>query len=419
VPAAKPEAAVTPPEAALNMPPEAPFNTPPEAAFNVDKWVYGGEGLLRVDGRVVLTPFVLPGEKVRIELGEGVNARLLEVIEPSPDRVDPPCPLFARCGGCHYQHAPYEFQLARKVEILREQLRRVGKIEYTGEIETISGPPLGYRNRVQVHVLSSGRAGRKLGYLARRSHDLVPLTGDCPVASPRLNQALAAMRERLHDARFPRFVRSLELFTNETDVQVNVIDTAQPLRRDFFDWCESVNTLEYPTSLGTFHVGPKSFFQVNRFLVEKLVDTALGGAEGNAALDLYAGVGLFAIPMARRFISVTAIEAGSSAVRDLEVNAAGALRLEHSRVEDYVARLETTPYFVLADPPRSGLGKEVVAHLNRLAPPRLTIVSCDPATLARDLAALPGYGIDRLTLVDLFPQTYHIETVVHLVKSNS
>ena len=125
--------------------------------------------------------------------------------------------------------------------------------------------------------------------------------------------------------------------------------------------------------------------------------------------------------MARRFASVTAVEAGSSAVRDLEftaagavANAAGALRAEHSRVEDYIARLETTPDFILADPPRAGLGKEVVAHLNRLAPARLTIVSCDPATLARDLAALPGYSIDRLTLVDLFPQTYHIETVAHL-----
>ncbi|HEY1755985.1 MAG TPA: class I SAM-dependent RNA methyltransferase [Bryobacteraceae bacterium] len=380
----------------------------------MDKWVYGGEGLARVDGRVVLVPFVLPGEKVRIELGEGVNASLAEVIEPSPDRVEPPCPLFARCGGCNYQHAPYEFQIARKVEILREQLRRVGKIEYSGEIETISGPPLGYRNRVQVHILSSGRAGRRLGYLARRSHKLVPLTGDCPVASPRLNQELAAMRERLHDARFPRFVRSLELFTNETDVQVNVIETDRPLRRDFFDWCESVNTLDYPTAFGNFRVGPKSFFQVNRFLVEKLVEAALSGSEGNTALDLYAGVGLFAIPMARRFASVTAVEAGSSAVRDLEATAAGALRVEHSRVEDYVASLETTPDFVLADPPRAGLGKEVVAHLNRLAPARLTIVSCDPATLARDLAALSGYSIDRLTMVDLFPQTYHIETVVHL-----
>jgi 23S rRNA (uracil1939-C5)-methyltransferase len=245
------------------------------------------------------------------------------------------------------------------------------------------------------------------------------------------------MRVRLHDARFPRFVQSLELFTNETDLQVNVVETSQPLRRDFFEWCESVSTLDYQTSLGTFRVGPRSFFQVNRFLVEKLVEAALSGragtvpapdgaegntamspSEGKTALDLYAGVGLFAIPLARLFASVTAVEAGSNAVRDLEFNAesnaVGALRVEHSRVEDYIANLETTPDFILADPPRAGLGKEVVKHLNRLAPPRVTIVSCDPATLARDLAALPGYSIERLTMVDLFPQTYHMETVVHL-----
>jgi 23S rRNA (uracil1939-C5)-methyltransferase len=129
--------------------------------ITVDKWVYGGEGLARVDGRVVLAPFVLPGEKARVDVHEGVHAGLDAVIEASPERVEPPCPLFQRCGGCHYQHAPYDFQLARKVEILREQLRRVGKIEYSGEIEVVSGPPLGYRNRVQVHV-----AGGKLGYLA-------------------------------------------------------------------------------------------------------------------------------------------------------------------------------------------------------------------------------------------------------------
>lgn len=405
---------------------QKPETTPKDATVTIERWAYGGTGLARVDGRVIFAPFVMPGERVRVELGGGVNAQLAEILEASPERVAPPCPLFARCGGCHYQHAPYEFQLARKVEILREQLRRVGKIEYTGEIETVSGAPLGYRNRVQVHVQvpknSNDRSARKLGYLAARSHELVPLTGDCPVASPRLNQALAAMRGRLTDARFPRFVRSLELFTNETDVQVNVIDTDQPLRRDFFDWCESVATLEYPTALGTFRVSPRSFFQVNRFLVEKLVETAIGSAEGERALDLYAGVGLFALPLAKRFASVTAVESGSSAARDLELNAAGIkMGVEHSRVEDYLARLASndasTPDFVLADPPRAGLGKEVVAHLNRLRPLRITIVSCDPATLARDLAALSGYSLDRVALVDLFPQTYHIETVAQLRRS--
>lgn len=379
----------------------------------IDKWVYGGSGLARIDGRVVLAPFVMPGEKVRIDAGEGVNAHLLEVLDPAPERIAPLCPIFARCGGCHYQHAPYEFQLARKAEILREQLRRVGKIDYTGDIGVVSGPEYGYRNRVQVHI-----ENRQLGYLAARSHDLVPLTGDCPIASPRINQALAAMRARLNDARFPRFLRSLELFTNETDVQVNVVESAQPLRKDFFEWCESVAALEYPTALGTFRVSPRSFFQVNRFLIEKLVETAIAGAAGDSALDLYAGAGLFAAPLARRFASVTAVEGGSSAARDLEHNTAGAsVHAEHSRVETFLADLKSAPDFVLADPPRTGLGKETVAHLNRLAPKQITIVSCDPATLARDLAALTGFTIETVTLVDLFPQTFHLETVVRLARA--
>jgi len=374
--------------------------------------VYGGAGLARIDGRVVLVPFTLPGERVRAEAGDGVNARLIEITQAAPERIEAPCPLFARCGGCNYQHAPYEFQLARKVEILREQLRRVGKIEYTGPIEAIGSPAYGYRNRVQVHI-----EGEKLGYLAARSHDFVALEGDCPVSSPRLNQALAAMRGRLGDARFPRFLRSLEVFTNESEVQINAIDSDRPLRKDFFEWCDSAAAMEYPTDFGNFRVGPRSFFQVNRFLIGKLVETAIAGATGQTALDLYAGVGLFSLPLAKSFASVIAVEAGGSAAHDLEHNTAGAVRCEHSRVEDYLARTESTPDFVLADPPRAGLGKEVVAHLNRIAPQRLTIVSCDPATLARDLAMLKGYSIERVTLIDLFPQTYHIETAVHLARS--
>src|SRR5579863_5834689 len=152
---------------------------------NMEKWVYGGDAMARIEGRVVFVPFVLPGEVVKVELTDGdMHAQLAEIAQPAAERVAPPCPLFTRCGGCHYQHAPYEFQVARKVEILREQLRRVGKIDYVGEIGVISGPPLAYRNRAQFHV-----EGGRIGYRAARSHSLVELTGDCPIASPRLNQA--------------------------------------------------------------------------------------------------------------------------------------------------------------------------------------------------------------------------------------
>jgi len=378
----------------------------------IEKWVYGGEGLARIGGRVVLVPSVLPGETARVDAGDEVHARLLEVAAPSPERVEPPCRLFTVCGGCHYQHAPYEYQLARKVEILREQLQRVGKIKFEGEIGVISGPALGYRNRAQLHI-----AGGKIGYLAARSHELVPVEGECPVCSPRLNLALAAIRDKLRDARFPRFVDALEIFTNETDVQINVIESERAVARRFYEWTESKQALDYQTSFGTFRVSSRSFFQVNRFLVEKLVEAALPEQGGESALDLYAGVGLFALPMARQFHSVTAVETGSAAAHDLEFNASRAglpVKVEQARVEDYLERLQTTPEFVLADPPRAGLGKDVVGHLQRLAPPRITIVSCDPATLARDLAALPGYRIESLTLVDLFPQTFHLETVARL-----
>lgn len=387
----------------------------PPHTVTIDKWVYGGDALARLDGRVVLAPFVLPGETARLDVGEGIHAGLLEVTASAPERVEPACPLFTRCGGCQYQHAPYQFQLARKVDILREQLRRVGKIDYTGEIETIGGPPLNYRNRAQFHI-----ADGRIGYLAARSHTLVPVTGECPISSPRINRALAEMRARLPDPRFPRFVHSLEIFTNEVDLQVNVLDADRPVARPFYDWCGSTVAIDYATSFGTFRVSPRSFFQVNRFLVEPLVDAALHGASGETALDLYAGVGLFALPMARRFKNVTAVEAGSDAARDLEVNARRAgvpLGIERARVEDFLLRFNTRPDFVLADPPRAGLGKQVVAQLVRLAPPRLTIVSCDPATLARDVAALTGYRIEHLILADLFPQTYHLETIAHLVRA--
>ena len=375
----------------------------------IEKWVYGGDSLARIDGRVVLVPFTLPGESVRVEVGPDIHADLIEVIEAAPERVAPPCPVFSRCGGCHYQHAPYDFQLARKVEILREQLRRVGKIDFQGEIDTISGPPLGYRNRSQFHI-----ADGKIGYLAWRSHDLVEVPGACPISSPRVNQTLALIQERLRDPKFPKFVREIEVFTNETAVQLNVLETGRPVARWFYDWFESAVAIEYTTAHGAFRVSPHTFFQVNRFLIDAMIDRAIPETGGTTALDLYSGVGLFALPLSRKFEKVTAVESGSTAVRDLQANAPQ-VEAAQSRAEDFLANVTAAPDFVLADPPRAGLGKIVVSHLKRLAPPRITIVSCDPATLARDVAALE-YKIDRLTLVDLFPQTYHIEAIADLQK---
>jgi 23S rRNA (uracil1939-C5)-methyltransferase len=372
-------------------------------------------------------PYVLPGERVRAEIAQEkpglIRARTLEVIDPSVDRVPSPCPYFGRCGGCHYQHAAYEAQLVAKRAILEEELRRLGKIEPPAQIQVLAGEPWAYRNRVQLHI-----EGQSLGYREARSRKLCPIT-KCPIASPKLNEAIAALNEMLRDRRWPRFLRSLEIFTDEQQVQLNVIDAAQPVARRFFDWCAErimglvAGALDYA---GRFRVSRNSFFQVNRFLIDALVENAIDGTHGETALDLYSGVGLFAIALARSFHRVVAVESNSPAVSDLRFNASrtgvpachpGVIQAEHATAEAYLDALEVAPDFILLEPPRAGLGKNVVRRLVALKPRRLTLVACDPATLARDLQQLlaGGYRIEQMTLVDLFPQTYHLETVVHLI----
>jgi 23S rRNA (uracil1939-C5)-methyltransferase len=367
-----------------------------------------------------MAPFVLPGELVRVEPEQGkpslVRGRVLDVVESSQHRVVPRCPYFTRCGGCQYQHADYAFQVSQKQEILRETLRRVGKLEWQGEIGLVAGPEWAYRNRIQLHF-----DGGRMGYHAAGSHEVVDVA-ECPVSSPKLNEAIASLRGMLGDRRWPWFLRSLELFTNERDVQVNALDTGgKGIARGFFDWCAEriggagAAALEYAADGAVFRVSYKSFFQTNRFLIGPLVESAVGGESGARAWDLYAGVGLFSRRMGARFEQVTAVESSASAVSDLRHNVPGAL-VEHSPADLFLEKQSEAPEFVLADPPRAGLGKTVVKQLARLRPQRLTVVSCDPATLARDLAELlaQGFRIERMSVVDLFPHTSHIETAVCL-----
>jgi 23S rRNA (uracil1939-C5)-methyltransferase len=387
----------------------------------VEKLVYGGEGLARLDGRVVFTPFVLPGERIRAQARQEkpglVRAQAVEVLAPSPDRVAAPCEYFARCGGCHYQHAPYDYQLQTKRAILIEELRRLGKIEPPGEIGIVQGDPWGYRNRAQLHV-ENGR----LGFREARSHRLCAID-HCPISSPAVNDAIRTLVSMQRDGRWPRFVRSLEVFTDERQVQLNVLDTERPVARRFFDWAAELipgmvtGALDYE---GRFRVSSNSFFQVNRFLHDRLAESALEGLDGETALDLYAGVGLFSMPLARQFRNVMAIESGGGAVRDLQFNAERAgltnLKSEQRSAEDYLSGVSRAPDLVVVDPPRAGIGKIVVERLLQVRPRQVVIVACDPSTLARDLAGLlgGGYRIAKMTLVDLFPQTFHMETVVRL-----
>jgi 23S rRNA (uracil1939-C5)-methyltransferase len=377
-----------------------------------------------LDGEVVFTPWVLPGETVEAEKTAArqhvQRSRLVRVIEPSADRVEPPCPVFGRCGGCQYQHASYDAQLRLKRDILVETLRRVGKLEFdAAEIGIRAGEPFGYRNRVQLHF-----EGARLGYRELQSRKLVAID-QCPISSPKINEIIATLNRMVRDGRWPGFVGSLEIFTDETQVQWNVLESERPVAKRFFDWlAEEVpgtvaGPLEYAVNQDTFTVSGTSFFQVNRFLLPRLAELAIGDARGAAAWDLYAGVGLFSLPLARSFEHVVAVEAGRSAT-DLGRNAERAgvsIDVVSEQAEAFLASAQAAPNFVLLDPPRAGLGKGAVAGLLRLRPREIVIVACDPATLARDLGGLAaGYDVTRIAMIDLFPQTMHMETIVGLVR---
>lgn len=375
--------------------------------MKIEKLVYGGDGLTRLDGQVALVPFVLPGEEVEAEVNRAKNdllrGRLVEIRTPSAERVSPPCPYYYRCGGCHYQHAAYDFQVQQKLSILREVLRRVGKIEYGGEIQVVQGAPWQYRNRTQLHIDKGA-----VGYFEIGSHQLCPVD-QCPISSPKLNEVIGLLAREM--PKLPHCTTELELFTNETDVQFRSTERVPAALRSLLDSIGTTAPVEYDG----FRVSRNSFFQVNRFLIGQLVEAALGPAEGTAALDLYAGVGLFSRALAERFVQVTAVEASASAHRDLTSNVPGIQHVQGT-TEHFLMGLQDRPDLVVADPPRAGLGRQVVTELVRLHPPQLNIVSCDPATLARDLRALlaSGYRIGGMTLVDLFPQTFHMEAIVWL-----
>ncbi|MEP6715645.1 MAG: class I SAM-dependent RNA methyltransferase [Terriglobia bacterium] len=394
--------------------------------LRIEKLVYGGDGLSRVEGEVVFTPWVLPGEAVEAERSgsrkQAQRSHLVRVLEPSADRVEPACPYFTRCGGCHYQHASYPAQLELKRGILAETLRRVGKIELEPErIAIVPGEPYGYRNRVQFHF-ENGR----VGFREANSRKLVAIE-QCPISSPKINEIIVTLNKMVRDRRWPRFLHSLEVFTDERQVQWNVLETERPVAKHFFEWLlEEVpgtvlGGLEYVVNGDLFNVSGPAFFQVNRFLADRLPGIAIGDASGSTAWDLYAGVGLFSLPLARRFEKVTAVESGRSAAADLERNARRArlgIEVVQESTESFLTAAGAAPDFVLLDPPRAGLEKSVTARLLELHPKEIVIVACDPATLARDLAVLTGaYRIESITMVDLFPQTYHIEAVVKLVYS--
>ncbi len=394
----------------------------------IEKLVYGGSGLAHLEGSAIFVPFVLPDEVLDVSVSKGRAGTLLgqprACLQPSEDRIEPPCPVFGQCGGCHYQHIPYERQCQFKEGILRESLQRIGGLKWEKDIEIVVAEPWGYRNRTQFHVARrNGR--REVGFLKAGSHQHVAAL-HCGINSLKLNKLHEVLLGISADSAFPGWLRSVEFFTDEDKVQMNLLPSAKPVSKKFRDLCldqldglRPELPLEYRCGEDTFRVSSRSFFQVNRFLLDRLVELAVGDSYGELALDLYCGVGLMSLPLARRHEKVIAVDTSASALRDLQHNTRLAglnVRTIHMKVAEFLKGLEEKPGLVVADPPRSGLGAEVIEQLLRLAPQSMHLVSCNPATLARDLKllAVGGYELVSLTLLDMFPQTFHIESVAVL-----
>jgi 23S rRNA (uracil1939-C5)-methyltransferase len=419
----------------------------------IEKLVYGGEGLAHHEGHTVFAPFVLPDENVSIEPVETrkkfIRGRVAQIKTPSIDRAVAPCPYFGVCGGCDYQHIPYELQLRYKSEILRETLSRLGRLQWDGPITTHGSPAFGYRNRVQWKIGRVESGSLEIGYFQAGSQRLCSIR-QCPIASPRLNEALGAIVNLLQSGKLPAELREIEAFADQDDNQLLLnlaLDTANgtvaAITELFRSVLPAVSTLlihdgrsdrfelsgpghiSYRVGNYTYRIGHLSFFQVNRFLLDELVRTIIGEERGKLALDLFAGVGLFSVPLANRFERLVAVESNLAAVRDLEANlqASGAAspNWRHTTVEAFLEHWHERPDLVVLDPPRTGVAARALSRLLKIAPQEIVYVSCDPATLARDLAILTGdaqnllpYRISELHLVDIFPQTYHIEALVRL-----
>ena len=431
-----------------------------ELRLSIEKLVYGGDGLAHADGNTVFVPYVLPGEEVRAAAKARQKkllwAELLEVTSPAKERGKPRCPHFQKCGGCHYQHISAAEQLRLKKGILRETLTRLGGISWDGALVEHAAEPYGYRNRAQWAV----RAGmpRALGYFLPESSVILPID-ECPVLSPLLAQTFLKLQDMTRLGTLPAGVEEIEAFADSRDekIALNVAfdkfpKPAQELTSTFRSALPQIESLllldqkknrfelsgpGYLTQEAggyQYRVSHLSFFQVNRFLIEDLLKTVVANAQGELALDLYAGVGFFTLPLAKAFSSVVSVDANLAATRDLHANAetAGVAIVSHNEhAEEFLKKTKDHPEFVVLDPPRAGLGAQAAKGLAELGAKEIVYLSCDPSTLARDLAVLTNsarkpkeipaptnrYEITEMHLFDLFPQTFHIETLVRLRKA--
>lgn len=381
-----------------------------EIEVKIEKIVPNGYGIAFTEGMTVFVALAAQGDKLRIRIrekkGKIAFAEIVEVIESSVDRVTPPCEYFGKCGGCDFQQMSYQAQLNAKIGIIEDCLKRIGKINYDCEIKIIGSPQeFGYRSRAQWHA---DTRNQRIGYFRRFSNQIIDVE-NCPILDEKLQETLSSLRQNLNWSEFWAEFAEIETATNGEKVSIYSNEIIEPTEKISFE------------ILGNrYYYNAESFFQGNLSLIETLIKTATDDVQGENALDLYCGVGLFSLPLARKFGKVIGIEANEKAI-DFAIENAELARLLNvefysENVGEWLTENSTqTVDFILLDPPRSGTEKTTIEQILKLNPKQISYVSCDPATLARDLRILTDvYSIESITALDLFPQTHHVETVVRL-----
>jgi 23S rRNA (uracil1939-C5)-methyltransferase len=392
---------------------------------------YGGEAMGRLeDGRAVFIPFGLPGERVNVRLTDEkknfARGEIVEILEASPDRIEAKCKHFGECGGCHYQNLSYEKQLSAKTEILIDQLKRIGKIENPPVKPMVASPnPWNYRNHVQFSLDRDG----KLGFQKPNSNRVIPIT-ECHMPEASINGFWSQL-EFEPETEIERV--SLRAGVDDDLLMVLESESPEPPELEIEAGISIAHVYEENTVVVAgndhivirvldrdFKVSAASFFQVNTAMAEKMVQhllACLPVSLSTILLDVYCGVGLFSAFFAPKCGRVIGIESSESACEDFAVNLD-----EFDNVELYEGLAEEVlPGLVdqvsitcaIVDPPRAGLDKQVIDGIFNLNPQVIAYVSCDPSTLARDAARLinAGYKLKEVTPFDLFPQTYHIESI--------
>ena len=407
--------------------PERGNSAPPEEIeeISIHGLAAGGDGVGRLaDGRAVFVPFSVPGDVVRVRILESkkryARARIEAILEASPDRSTPPCSYFGECGGCSWQHIAYGAQLDAKREIVVQALRRIGGLRAPEDIRVHASPSsYGYRGRARLVTAEAGA----LGYRRRASHSVVAID-ECPVLVPALQAALGHSRPQGEAG------TEVELFAESEGASAASAPVRRAELREGSRWVGDASALQLGDD--SLRISAGVFAQANALLRPTLAEAVQRAAtegldaEAGVALELYAGAGFFTVGLGRAFASVKAIESGRGASADLAHNVAtlglGAVRVIAEPVEAALERsAEPTPTVIVLDPPRTGLPRTVAAVLGAIGAQRIVYLSCDPATLSRDLASIaevePSYRMTRVEIFDLFPQTPHIETLVVLERS--